>query len=298
VIDKRALKVDPNDKVVSDNPIQAAVTFKKQLAEFGVDLLVAIIPGKPSIYPDMLAGNADPRLVTTRGNSLKAINDLRAAGVEAVDLFSPFLAERANDSIADDSLYLSKDTHWRARGARTAAHVVAERIKQYSWYRPGTTEYVVDSTFIDRVGDVGVMTTLPSVKVHELALSFPTERTKCYQVYQVERDDKGNETERHLYKDDPKNAQVVLLGDSYSRIYQSDEPRSAGWISHIALELKQPITSIVSDGGASTLVRESLARKPGLLRGKKLVVWEIVERDFRYGNEGWQDVPLTVASKQ
>jgi hypothetical protein len=298
VLDKRALKVDPNDKVVSDNPIQAAVTFKKQLAEFGVDLLVAIIPGKPSIYPDMLAGNADPRLVTTRGNSLKAINDLRAAGVEAVDLFSPFLAERANDSIAGDSLYLSKDTHWRARGARTAAHVVAERIKQYSWYRPGTTEYVLDSTFIDRVGDVGVMTTLPSVKVHELTLGFPTEKTKCYQVYQVERDDKGNETGRHLYKDDSKNAQVVLIGDSYSRIYQSDEPRSAGWISHIALELKQPIASIVSDGGASTLVRESLARKPGLLKGKKLVVWEIVERDFRYGNEGWQDVPLTVATKQ
>src|SRR5271157_1545467 len=298
VLDKRALKVDPNDKVVSDNPIQAADTFKRQLAEFGVDLLVAVIPGKPSIYPDMLAGNADPRLVTSRGNSRKAINDLRAAGVEAVDLFSPFLAERANDSIAGDSLYLSKDTHWRARGVQTAARVVAERIKQYPWYRAGTTEYAIDSTFIDRIGDVGVMTTLPAVRVHELSVSFPVEKTRCYQVYQVERDETGNETGRHLYKDDPKNSQIVLLGDSFSRIYQSDEPRSAGWISHIAYELKQPIASIVSDGGASTLVRESLARKPGLLKGKKLVVWEVVERDFRYGNEGWQDVPLVLASKQ
>lgn len=297
VLDKRALKVDPNDKVVSDNPIQAAVTFKRQLAEFGVDLLVAVIPGKPSIYPDMLAGNADPRLVTSRGNSHKAINDLRASGVEAVDLFSPFLAERANDSIAGDSLYLSKDTHWRARGVQTAARIVAERIKQYPWYRAGTTEYAIDSTFIDRIGDVGVMTTLPAVKIHELSVSFPVEKTKCYQVYQVERDEKGNETGRHLYKDDSKNSQIVLLGDSFSRIYQSDEPRSAGWISHLAYELKQPIASIVSDGGASTLVRESLARKPGLLKGKKLVVWEVVERDFRYGNEGWQDVPLTMATK-
>jgi SGNH hydrolase-like domain, acetyltransferase AlgX len=297
VLDRRSLKVDPNDVVVSDNPIQAAVTFKRQLAEFGVDLLVAVIPGKPSIYPDMLAGNADPRLVAGRGNSRKAIDDLRASGVEAIDLFSPFLAERANDSIAGDSMYLSKDTHWRARGLRTAAHVVAERIKQYPWYRAGATEYALDSTSIDRIGDVGVMTTLPAVKVHELSVSFPIEKTKCYQVYQVERDDKGTETGRHLYKDDPKNAQVVLIGDSFSRIYQSDEPRSAGWISHIALELKQPITSIVSDGGASTLVREQLSRKTGLLKGKKLVVWEVVERDFRYGNEGWKDVPLTVATK-
>jgi hypothetical protein len=297
VRDKRAIQVDPNDKVVSDNPIQAAVTFKKQLAEFGVDLLMVIVPGKPSIYPDMLASGAVPERVTKKGNSLKAIAELRAAGVEAVDLFTPFLAERKNDSIAGDSLYLSKDTHWRARGVRTAARVVADYIKQYPWYRAGTTEYAIDSTSIDRIGDVGVMTTLTSLKVHELGMTFPTEKTKCYQVYQVERDDKGTETGRHLYKDDPKNAQVVLLGDSYSRIYQGDEPRSAGWISHIACELKQPIASIVSDGGASTLVRESLARKPGLLKGKKLVVWEVVERDFRYGNEGWKDVPLTLATK-
>jgi hypothetical protein len=297
VRDKRAIQVDPNDKVVSDNPIQAAVTFKKQLAEFGVDLLMVIVPGKPSIYPDMLASGADPDRVTRRGNSLKAITDLRAAGVDAVDLFAPFLAERKNDSMAGDSLYLSKDTHWRARGVRTAARVLAEHIKQYPWYRAGTVEYAIDSTFIDRIGDVGAMTTLTNLKVHELGMNFPTEKTKCYQVYQVERDDKGTEMGRHLYKDDPKNAQVVLLGDSYSRIYQSDEPRSAGWISHIAYELKQPIASIVSDGGASTLVRESLARKPGLLKGKKLVVWEVVERDFRYGNEGWKDVPLTLATK-
>jgi hypothetical protein len=298
VRDKRAIQVDPNDKVVSDNPIRAAVTFKKQLAEFGVDLLVVVIPGKPSIYPDMLASGADPERVTRNGNSFKAITELRSAGVNAVDLFAPFLAERKNDSIAGDSMYLSKDTHWRARGALTAAHVVAEYIKQYPWYQPGTTEYVIDSTYIDRIGDVGVMTTLTALKFHELSTVFPIEKTKCYQVYQVERDEQGNETGRHLYKDDPKNAQVVLIGDSFSRIYQSDEPRSAGWISHIAYELKQPIASIVSDGGASTLVREALARKPGLLKGKKLVVWEVVERDFRYGNEGWKDVPLTVALQQ
>jgi hypothetical protein len=39
-------------------------------------------------------------------------------------------------------------------------------------------------------------------------------------------------------------------------------------------------------------VRQSLARRAGILKGKKLVVWEIVERDFRFGEEGWKDVPL------
>ncbi|HUI90955.1 MAG TPA: hypothetical protein VLX68_01800 [Chitinivibrionales bacterium] len=298
VLDKRAIIVDPNDQVVSDNPIQAAVKFKKQLAEFGVDLLVVVVPGKPSIYPDMLAQNANPAQTAAQGNSSRAIRDLRTAGIETVDLFTPFLAERKNDSTAGDSMYLSKDTHWRARGVMVAARTVADRIKRYPWYRAGTTEYVLDSVFIDRTGDVGVMTTLPAFKVNDLSVAFATEKTRCYQVYQVERDAAGAETGRHLYKDDSKNSQIVLIGDSFSRIYQTDEPRSAGWIAHLAKELSQPIATIVSDGGASTLVRESLARKVNLLKGKKLVIWEVVERDFRYGNEGWKDVPLAMASNE
>jgi hypothetical protein len=39
-------------------------------------------------------------------------------------------------------------------------------------------------------------------------------------------------------------------------------------------------------------VRQQLARKPALLKGKKVVVWEFVERDIRFGTEGWQVIPL------
>jgi hypothetical protein len=52
------------------------------------------------------------------------------------------------------------------------------------------------------------------------------------------------------------------------------------------------VTSIVNNGGASTLVRQELSRKPQLLVNKKVVVWEFVERDIRFGTEGWQIVPL------
>jgi hypothetical protein len=48
----------------------------------------------------------------------------------------------------------------------------------------------------------------------------------------------------------------------------------------------------VNDGGASTLVRQQLSRRPELLRGKRLVIWEFVERDIYYGAEGWKAVPL------
>jgi hypothetical protein len=85
---------------------------------------------------------------------------------------------------------------------------------------------------------------------------------------------------------------VLVLGDSFLRIYQQDEPGGAGFIAHLARELKQPLTSVVNDGGASTLVRQELHRRPALLQNKRVVVWEFVERDIRLGTEGWQQVPL------
>ena len=79
---------------------------------------------------------------------------------------------------------------------------------------------------------------------------------------------------------------LELIGDSFLQIFQSDEPNSAGFIAHLAKELGQPLTSLVADGGASTLVRQELFRRPALLRGKKVILWEFVERDIQLGAEG------------
>ena len=91
--------------------------------------------------------------------------------------------------------------------------------------------------------------------------------------------------------EDP-DAEILVLGDSFLRIYEQDEPQSAGLLAHLAYELRQPVASIVNDGGASTLVRQELFRRRRLLTKKKLVIWEFVERDIRFGAEGWQSVPL------
>ena len=292
VRDPRSIVVDPNDKPMNDNPVLAIARFRNQLAVRGTDLLVVIVPGKPSIYPDCVSRKLRPDQAGMFSHSLRMIDDLKGIGVDVVDLFGPFAKERCNDKNSGDSMYLRSDTHWKARGVRLAAHVVAQRIKSYPWYRQGESEFTIDSVVVDRTGDVAVMTTLPLDKMRTQSAAFAPEKTKCFQVYRVVRDSAGNQIGRTLYKDDFKNSPVLVLGDSFSRIYQTDEPRGAGWISHLALELSQPIASVVNDGGASTLVRYSLARRPNLLKGKKLVVWEIVERDFRFGEEGWKDVPL------
>ena len=93
------------------------------------------------------------------------------------------------------------------------------------------------------------------------------------------------------YRDAPES-EVLILGDSFLRIYERDEPGASGLIAHLAREPGQPLTAIVNDGGGSTLVRQELARRPTPLRNKRLVIWEFAEREIRDGAEGWRIVPL------
>jgi hypothetical protein len=189
---------------------------------------------------------------------------------------------------------MAQDTHWRTRGPRIAARAVAEHIRKKQWYDSiqYRAEYALDTLAVDRTGDVAVMTNLPALELPWIRKSFITERTICHQVFVVRRDSAGSVVSKNLYRDDFPHADILVIGDSFSRVFQTDAPRSAGWISHLAYELSVPLCSIVSDGGASTLVREKLARKKGVLRGKKLVVWEFIERDIRFGAEGWKNVKL------
>lgn len=305
IYDKRSGVVDANDgtnTAFEEDPISTMVNMRDQFKERGIDLLMVVIPGKPAVYPDYISPSYGVEDACKLSHSVELIGRMRDAGLDVVDLFGPFAEARKKDEEAGDKLYLATDTHWKARGLKLAAEEVAKRIRQYPWYQDGDTEYKVKELTVMRDGDVGTMTQLPDFVVRDLEMKFPLEETPCFQVHEVVRDQDGNVKYERPYKDDySSNTKIMLLGDSFSRIYQSDEPRSAGWISHLALHLKQPLSTIVNDGGASTLVRETLDRKieeaerkgrPTLLDGKKLVVWEFIERDFRFGAEGWKHIDL------
>ena len=78
-------------------------------------------------------------------------------------------------------------------------------------------------------------------------------------------------------------------GRHFLRMYQTDEPLCRLHCPP-GLQPGSAGPSIVNDGGASTLVRQE-RRRPQLLRGKKVVLWEFVSAtSLRDG--GWQMVPL------
>ena len=262
-----------------DAAIAAIVEFRDQLERRGIKLLVVPVPGKAIVYPDRLTHRAARNNSSLRSPTLDVIDRLHEKGVETVDLFAVFRRFRdSTDRQADGSIYLAHDTHWSPCGVRVTAEAIADRIHRLDWVPVGDIVYQRKAVEIGRVGDIVRMMQLP-----DHGRFYTAEKLRCQQVVLA--------TDSLVYRDDP-HSPVLLLGDSFSRIYQSDEPSSAGLIAQLAHELKMPLASIVNDGGASTLVRQQLGRHPEVLKGKKLVIWQFVERDIRFGTEGWQSIPI------
>lgn len=261
------------------NPLRAISAFRDQLAARGIRLLLVIAPNKETIYPELLARRATGAEVLVSAQTRQLLNDLDESGVDVVDLCAAYCAAKQDPAAtSDEPLYLRQDTHWSPRGVELAARTVAQRLFDLGWISVGSTRYDSVPAPVTRLGDLVRMLRVPQIE-----LATAPEDIACNQIVRADM--------QELYRDDPQ-AEVLVLGDSFLRIYEQDEPRSAGFIAHLAQQLHQPLTSLVNDGGASTLVRQQLYRRSDLLANKRVVVWEFVERDIRFGMEGWQVVPV------
>ena len=301
--------------------IKAILHFQIQLKERGIELLVVPVPGKPGIYPDKVTSrfsHDESNLQSPTGELLK---ELERRGVATVNLFTLFKEQRkrstSSGSSASSELYLAQDTHWTPAGAQLAAQYVAQKLKTLEWLKEGNKEFKTQRIQVKRNGDVLDMMQIPGVYGR-----FSAETVECEQVLDPvlgmmvpsASDRPGT------YKYPTQQASVLVLGDSFCRIYQLPEPKSlgeiasggateamikkdesstrkllpgsAGFLSHLALAMKSPVDSIVSDGGASTDVRKRLNMNPEILEGKKVVIWEFIERDIQSGREGWELVSL------
>jgi hypothetical protein len=262
----------------ADDPVETIADFDRQLAARNIRLLVVPIPTKPAVVPERLRRGLLPSLDLSP-NTQRFLDELRGRGIEVLDLYR-VLGRQHRRSPNKPRLYLAADTHWTGEGARIAARMVAMRAQDLLGPMPlePRRNYRLERVTVARRPDIPRMSRLPFE-----ARAFPPENTVVYRVF----DEQGQP-----YADDDES-QILVLGDSFSRIYQTDEPGAAGWIANLAFALGTPLTTIVNDGGASTLVRQELARSPELLKGKRLVIWTFVERDLRFGMKGWEKIDLT-----
>ena len=309
--------VEPSaNRTRRENVARAIAHFRDQLKERGVALVVLPVPGKPSVYPDQVTWREIGRQQHFQSPTLDLLDALRREGVATVDLFAAFREARseAGSGGAGNWLNLAQDTHWTPRGAQLAAQTVATQLREMDLSPSATKEFRTRQVSVSRWGDI-----LDMMRIPGLGDTFLPEAVVCEQVLDPALGPlvPSASDRPGTYRFPGQKASVLVLGDSFCRIYQFPEPQSlgelpaspiagrteesrtkrllpgsAGFVSHLALALKSPVDAIVSDGGASTDVRRKLSTNPEILEGKKVVVWEFVERDIALGRRGWEDVPL------
>jgi hypothetical protein len=308
--------VQPPDRSTHRESVEKAILrFRDQLKERGIRLVVMPVPGKPSVYPDQVTGRAAGKERQFRSPTLELLDGLQRQGVATVDLFAAF--QTARDSGGRESpgpLYLARDTHWTPLGAQIAAQAVAAKLGEMKLAPATRKEFRTQPVAVTRWGDILDMMQIPGLRD-----AFAPETAHCLQVLDPALGPlvPGASAPPGTYCYPGQQAAVLVLGDSFCRIYQYPEPQSlgempaaaatgrpgesgakrllpgsAGFISHLALALKSPVDAIVSDGGAATDVRRKLSTNPEILEGKQVVIWEFVERDIALGAQGWEAVAL------
>jgi hypothetical protein len=91
-----------------------------------------------------------------------------------------------------------------------------------------------------------------------------------------------------LYEDDP-DSPIVILGDSFTGVYELMDCEHSGVSAHIAKEIGYPVDLVMSYGGGPNVREKLLRRGESKLASKKLVIWMMTARDLFDYAEGWQN---------
>ena len=259
------------------NPLPIIVEFAKELKAHGVDFLFVPVPTKEEIFPDEI----DPRFKPLVGQVVnpyarKFLMSLGQAGVEVVDLLPTFLAARsAGDGVQQEPLFQHQDTHWTDRGLRMAADIVSARVRRYGWYAELASHkrtFSAKETSFTRFGDL--YSRLPDA----LKGPYKPETLIAHQVFA-----EGGAP----YEDDP-DSPIVVLGDSFTGVYELTDAEHAGVSAHIAKAISFPVDLVMSYGGGPNVRQKLMRRGADALSTKKLVIWMMTDRDLYNYWEDWE----------
>lgn len=210
----------------------------------------------------------------------KFLRDLQGTGIEVIDLLPAFLAAKKEDSKNKEALYQRQDTHWTDRGLELAAQLIAERIKRYIWYpelAKSSVKYTVRDTSFMREGDL----------VDKLAdadkTAFPAVEIAAKQV---------DNPDGSLYKGADPDSPVMLIGDSFTGVFELVDCKAAGVGAHISALTGIPVDIITSWGGGP-LVRDKFYRsRKNMLDKKRVIIYMMVARDLFNYSQLWQPMEM------
>ena len=258
---KHLLAGDPSND--SKRPLEAIVDFDQQLKHLGIRLIVVPVPAKVTIHPELF----DKRLAGAAASSPEAgfYEELRAKGVEVVDLTQDFSASKAQGP-----LYCARDSHWNGRTIVSTAQKLAGVIKGAVGK---TVELEAREEQIEIQGDLGG-------DKETVTLRFINPKG---QTGRLEPD---------------RASPILVLGDSYVLVFHDGgdmHASGAGLPDQLAFELGAPVDVLGVRGSGATPARVSLARRarvnPNYLSGKKVIIWCFGVRELTQA-EAWKPIPL------
>lgn len=262
------------DKISSQdslhNPLPRMIELKQYLDSLGVQLLVVPVPVKEEIYGEKLVpGTAADLCVNPEGRAFT--QELLEAGIDVLDIYPALMAAKSGDEPPHYS-YQRYDTHWALPGELAAMELLASRVTQYSWYeesgaQPGSLN--LQETSALREGDL--VAHLPDAE----KAKYPADTLNVMKVY------KGTET----YKGG-KNSPILLMGDSFTGVFESVDQKSGGPGSLLAYATGLDVQVLTSWGGGPG-VRSRMMKMKKDMQSKRLVIYMMTARDLWQSPMEW-----------
>ena len=252
------------------NPLPRLLELKHYLDSIGVQLLVVPVPVKEEIYAERLvAGTPADLCVNPAGREFT--REMLAAGLDVLDIYPALMAAKAGDEPPHFS-YQRYDTHWSLPGMLAAMEQLAARVTQYSWYgdagaKPGSLNMQETTTL--REGDL--VAHLPDAE----KAKYPADTLPEMKIFKGAEPYKGG-----------KNAPILLMGDSFTGVFESVDQKSGGPGSLLAYATGLDVQVLTSWGGGPGVYHRMMKMKKDM-QSKRLVVYMMTARDFWQSPMEW-----------
>jgi SGNH hydrolase-like domain, acetyltransferase AlgX len=265
--------VDAGEHSAEPDPRPAILDFDAACRKAGVHLVVVPVPDKVTVLPEA-AGYSEsgaPALVNV--DYPQFLSQLREGGV---DVYDPLPIIQAS---GEQNLYLKNDTHWTPECMENVASSLAAHVREAVAFPGERARFGVNEMAMERVGDLVDMLSLPADQT-----LFPPQQVRIRQTIDAA-------TEAPFAA--KESADVLLLGDSFANIYTAPQMgwgEAAGFGPTLARHLNRDLDTIVINGKGASGTRSELARRPGGLTGKRVVIWEFAVRELT--DASWDVIPM------
>ena len=267
---------------VQPDPVKALVRFHEQLSARGIRLIVVPVPVKPMLHPEKLSARYGPSSTAAalqNASYARFLGEMARAGVTV-------FGAPAAVAEAPGPQFLAADTHWTPAAMERTASALARFVTARGGLPPDASgkTYTRREAEVASGGDIVDMLKLPRGQ-----RLFVPQRVRVHPVDEAET---GEPWYPH------RNADVLLLGDSFSNIYSLGGMgwgEGAGFAPQLSYYLQRPVDAIVVNAGgayaARQRLRQEMLRGRDRLRGKRVVLYEFAIRDLASGDWKLLDLP-------